>query len=412
MIPRGLSLLQAPPFSVVARFYVSSVLFALLGVVAGFFMLRGEPFNLPAFVHIFTLGFMASVMIGSLFQMLPVVVGAVIEEPLRKAEVTHIALTVGIPLLLVGFLTGQPPALIGGMLLVAGGIFFVVWVMLRKLLPQESHTPTARGIKFAVVLFGAGILLGVLMILALTGILNVNYALLLKGHLHLLLFGWIATLIASVAFQVIEMFFVTPPYPKRYAENFPLLLTALTGLVLIADGYLTRILLSLFLLSFAFLTVNRLRRRRRKIPDPLVNLWYLGMGLLAVSMFLYPLTGLRYELFLLFLFLFGSFAHSVIMAMLYRIIPFLVWFHLSSEGVSPAPTMHEVIKPRWIWLSYRLHAVSVAFFLISFLSGNTSLWSVTLVLYGLSFGLLSVNVLTGVLTYFRRSYPPYAFPQR
>jgi len=90
MIPRGLSLLQAPPFSVVARFYVSSVLFALLGVVAGFFMLRGEPFNLPAFVHIFTLGFMASVMIGSLFQMLPVVVGAVIEEPLRKAEVTHI----------------------------------------------------------------------------------------------------------------------------------------------------------------------------------------------------------------------------------------------------------------------------------------------------------------------------------
>jgi len=107
------------------------------------------------------------------------------------------------------------------MLLVAGGIFFVVWVMLRKLLPQESHTPTARGIKFAVVLFGAGILLGVLMILALTGILNVNYALLLKGHLHLLLFGWIATLIASVAFQVIEMFFVTPLIPSVMRKTFP-----------------------------------------------------------------------------------------------------------------------------------------------------------------------------------------------
>lgn len=412
MIPRGLSLLQAPPFSVVARFYVSSALFGLLGVILGFLTLRGEPFNLPVLVHVFTLGFMASVMIGSLFQMLPVVVGAVIEDPLPKAQITHIALTVGVPLLLVGFLSGQPPALIGGMLLIAGGIYFVLWVMLRRLLPQESHTPTARGIKFAVVLFGAGILFGVLMILVLAGVLNLDYALLLRVHLHLLLFGWIALLIASVAFQVIEMFFVTPPYPKRYAEGFPLLLTLLTGLVLIADSYLTRILLSLFLLSFALLTVDRLRRRRRKIPDPLINLWYMGMGLLTAAMLLYPFTGLRYELFLLFLFLFGSFAHSVIMAMLYRIIPFLVWFHLSNEGVTPAPTMHEVIKPRWIWLSYRLHAVSVTSFLISFFLENSFLWSATLAFYGLSFGLLFVNVLKGILTYFRRSYPPCASLQR
>jgi len=411
MIPRGLSLLQAPPFSVIARFYITSPLFGLLGALLGASFLTGEPFNLPALVHLFTIGFMASVMIGSLFQMLPVVVGAVIEDPLWKSEVTHVALTVGLPLLVAGFLSGQPLALGGGMLLIAGGVYFITAIMLYRLFRLKSHTPTARGMKYAVSLFALGILFGVLMILSLTGIANIDYAFLLRAHLHLLLFGWIALLIVSVAFQVIEMFFVTPPYPRAFADRFPAVLTLLIALTLFTDNLLVRLTLSLLLVSFALLTISRLRNRRRKIPDPLVNLWYTGMVLLAAAMALYPFTDLRYELFLLFLFLFGSFAHSVILAMIYRIIPFLVWFHMSSEGVPSAPTMHEVIRPKWIWLSYRLHLISVALFLISFFSGSTLLWSVTAGTYLLSFSLLFFNVLKGVLTYFRRPYPSGVSPQ-
>jgi len=275
-----------------------------------------EPFNLPAAVHVFTLGFMAPVMIGSLFQMLPVVVGAVIENPLLRAEITHVLLTTGTPLLLVGFLSGQKTALMGGMLLIAGGIYFITGVMLYRLFKVESHTPTARGMKFAVSLFGLGVFSGVLMVLSLSGILNADYALLLRFHLHILLFGWIALLIASVAFQVIEMFFVTPAYPRFYADSFPAVLTVLIFAAALTDSYLIRGVLSALLISFALLTVLRLRNRRRKIPDPLVYLWYLGMGLLTAAMLVYPFAEVRYELLLLFLSLFGSFAHTIIMAIL------------------------------------------------------------------------------------------------
>ncbi len=412
MIPRGLSLLQAPPFSIIARFYIASCLFGILGTLLGASFLMGESFNLPALVHVFTIGFMAFVMIGSLFQMLPVVVGAIIEDPLWKSEVTHSALAVGLPLLLAGFLSGQPLALGGGMLLIAGGVYFITGIMLRKLFGLKSYTPTARGMKYAVSLFAIGILFGVLMVLVLAGIANLNYTFLLKAHLHLLLFGWIALLIVSVAFQVIEMFFVTPSYPRVFADWFPAVLTLLIALTVLTDSFPAKLALSLLLVSFALLTISRLRNRRRKIPDPLVNLWYTGMVLLTVSMVLYPFTGFRYELFLLFLFLFGSFAHSVILAMIYRIVPFLVWFHMSNEGVPSAPTMHEVIRPGRIWLSYRLHLVSVTLFLISFFSGSTLLWSVTAGAYVLSFSLLFFNVLKGVLTYFRRPYPSGVSPQR
>ncbi len=285
--------------------------------------------------------------------------------------------------------------------------------MIYKLFKVEAHTPTSGGMRYALSLFLLGLLTGALLLGTLQGLLPFSYRYLLDLHLSFMLFGWVVLLIASVAFQVIEMFFVTPPYPKLFSWGFPPLVSVLL-LAGALSGFnpFTKLLLSLSLLSFALVTAFRLRGRRRKIPDPLVSLWYVGMLSLAVSSVLYPLTGEDFRLFLLFLFAFGTFAHSVILAMMYRIIPFLVWIHLSNRGILDAPTMHEVIRPGRVWLNFYLHAMSVLFFLISFFFRAEPLWFLILTLYLSSFATLFLNLSSGLILYLRRASGLGASPRR
>lgn len=81
----GLSLEQAPPFSVVLRFFLSGAIF---GVLAGIFILIFgidiyDASNPKALIltHTLTLGVMLSFMFGALFQMLPVIGGVKLDEP-------------------------------------------------------------------------------------------------------------------------------------------------------------------------------------------------------------------------------------------------------------------------------------------------------------------------------------------
>jgi hypothetical protein len=101
MIPSaGLSLEQAPPFSVPLRFFLTAPWFLVLAALLmlwqgpGIFASRWLPATL-ALTHLLTLGFMAQVMLGALMQMLPVMVGVVIPRPRLIAALIHIPLTLG-----------------------------------------------------------------------------------------------------------------------------------------------------------------------------------------------------------------------------------------------------------------------------------------------------------------------------
>jgi hypothetical protein len=63
--------------------------------------------------------------------------------------------------------------------------------------------------------------------------------------------------------------------------------------------------------------------------------------------------------------LFATFALSVVFAMFYKIIPFLVWFHLNAQGYYTAPMMHEVIHPRTAKKHFWIHTAVVALFLLA-----------------------------------------------
>ena len=69
-----------------------------------------------------------------------------------------------------------------------------------------------------------------------------------------------------------------------------------------------------------------------------------------------------YPLLLGILFI-GGFAVSVVTGMLYKIVPFLAWFHLQSQLQARAgsiPTMKDMIAERWMRGQFRLHLIACA----------------------------------------------------
>jgi hypothetical protein len=186
--------------------------------------------------------------------------------------------------------------------------------------------------------------LGVLLAFGLGGTLPLWRPGLTNLHLTWGLFGWIAILIAAVAWQVVPMFQITPPYPARLRlKAARLLMLLLLGKSLLfwplsgrfagAIGLALDVTIAAGLVAFALATLRLQSRARRKVRDSHRDFWRLGMAhlLLATALWLAgTITGSEsLQLFAATAFLLG-FAVSVITGMLLKIIAFLLWLHLQS----------------------------------------------------------------------------------
>lgn len=379
----GLSFEQAPSFSLPLRFFLTAPLFLLAAAV----LIVVPPETLGsrwtpqalALTHALTLGFLAMVMLGALLQMLPVVAGSPLPAPRLVAWLTHLPLALGTVALMSGFLSGAPVAFgIAIALLGAGIAVFLVAAAIS--LVRAAPSVTVTGMRFA----GAG--------LAITLLLGLALALLRAGgwtpaaeatakaagaaHVAFGLLGWVLLLVIGVAYQVVPMFQITPPYPPRLSRWLPgalfatLLLHAAAPLFFPAAAVLVDAALAGGILLFAVATLRLQSRRRRKLPDVTLDFWRLGMASLiaCVAVWLaaqawpaWAKSG-AYPLLLGVLFI-GGFAVSVVTGMLYKIVPFLAWFHLQAQLQARAgsiPTMREMIaEPRTRWQFY-LHLAACA----------------------------------------------------
>jgi hypothetical protein len=215
-------------------------------------------------------------------------------------------------------------------------------------------------------------LLALVMILMLSGVVDSSsYLIIKKAHYSLGLFGWVGLLIISISFQVIEMFYVTPPYPKLATKYLPYgifgaivstLFWALFGLDIFDILFLV---LALTLIAYALLTLYRLTQRKRPIADATVWFWRVGMSSLVLAMLcsIFGLSTLSYILFV-------SFALSIVFAMFYKIVPFLTWFHLNSQGYFTAPMMHEVIHPKTAMKHLYIHIANLLSFIVASFLGS------------------------------------------
>lgn len=314
-----------------------------------------------AATHLLVLGFLGSCMLGALMQILPVVCGVSLPRCTRWSRRIHPALLAGTLTLAAAFLWPRP-----WLFMLAPALLALAFVPFLALVAtgfaragRTGGDAVTRAIALALISLAIAIVLGIGMALGLGGVFEgLPLLRLLRLHLGWGGAGWVLLLVMGVAFQVIPMFQATPNYPARYTRLAPPLLFGLLCLSWFeVPGMALELALSLVAASFALLTLRLLVQRKRPRADSTTLYWRLAMlGLLACLALLFTdaqlLAG---SLFLL------GFAVPATAGMLYRIVPFLAWYHVQENmaiaaGKKPPPIsayLNEV-RAKQQFLAYAL----------------------------------------------------------
>lgn len=351
----GLSLDQAPPISVVMRFFLTVPLFGILLSLSIFLnpqavLTLSHPISL-AVIHMMFLGVITMAMIGALFQMQSVLGGRPIPAARGNALIIHTFLTIGILSLAAAFAFNASVMFIIAAVFLGSSILYTANLILPLLFGGVTHD-TLRGMRLALISLAITAFFGIVMA---SSYANSSFSSMHEAirasHYSLGLIGWIGTLIIAVAFQVIEMFYVTVPYNGWCKRNTFRIIAASLFLKIVwlffAFPYVWIFDLTLGALFTGFIitTLKRLQLRKRRVSDVSIWFWYAGIALLYIAIMAYGAYewGNYKPLLTISLIAFILFSLSIILGMMGKIVPFLVWFHLSSNGIMDAPIMSNII---------------------------------------------------------------------
>ncbi|MRJ02709.1 MAG: hypothetical protein GXO19_07650 [Epsilonproteobacteria bacterium] len=348
----GVSLDQAPPFEAPLIFFITAPLFAIIGAIL--LIIGAGGFGV---LHSFTIGFLTLVMIGALQQMLPVVVGVRFKYPKALSYTLIVPLVIGVIAIVAALGFGHADSVsVAGILLLLSLWFFSL-ITIAKLLkaPRKSDSVIAMILSLLSLLFAT--ILGVHLLISLILGNELNF---LAAHGAFAAFGWVGLLIIGVSYQVIPMFYVTEELSPLFKQT---LAPAIFGSIVfytVTEDKLFFWIINVLFLSFALISLLRMKERQRKLKEPSVAFWQSALILLiAAAIYSFIDQDERYAV------AFGyGFAATVVYGMLYKIIPFLVWFHLSSRGFLGIPTMKEMVNEDFIWLHLYIH-LSAIFFLFT-----------------------------------------------
>ena len=374
----GLSLDQAPAEDIPLRFFISAPIF---GILAGLMvLLKGNLLfsntwmpETVALTHLLTLGWMGSVMFGALYQMIPVLVGGIVPFP-KLSRMLHTILIPAILLMVSGFFWNHPWMLKASLILLFPTILLFLLQLVQPLARADGSRPVALAMRFAAICLALTLLLGSLNLLQFSGWLPgfLDRNLLKTLHLQMGLLGWIGFLIFWVGFHVIPMFYLSKPFSDKQARV--ILVTAFGSLSALSTGSILgmgKVWLILFSLPglasvfyFSYTLLRMLHQRKRKVHDSTLRLWQGGILALCLSLplGLLHLVSTGQQWFFLFgIFFIGGFAISVSIGMLYKIVPFLIWFHRFSSLVGQVriPLLKDLLPKRGPAIQAILHGVSL-----------------------------------------------------
>ena len=369
----GLSYEQGPPLGVPLGFFQSAAGFLLIAAGAGLLASawpdalasRWSPAAL-AITHLLTLGFLGLVMLGSMLQMMPVLLGVTVNVRPAWIHTARYGLAAGTLLLALGLGLGHSVLLTGAAVMLDLSLLLILPAFTRALFFSQTRTQLTWPYRKAWLALLVTFTLGIGLAGGLTGLWPLSDPVGLT-HLHLLwgLAGWILLLLIGSAYQVVPMLQLTPPYPTRISQSLTWLLFA--GLIIstLGETIIASLLIAIAALSFALSTVWIQQRRRRKVVDETMKFWRLGMVSLALCALPLPVAHqlpdpAQTSLGILFLI---GFATSVVIGMLYKILPFLAWFHLRTQTGAPSsqiPNMKQFIPDSQQRRHFWLHLLTVA----------------------------------------------------
>ncbi|MDO8261219.1 MAG: hypothetical protein Q7T50_07070, partial [Candidatus Magasanikbacteria bacterium] len=393
------------------RFFVTAPLFAVL---AGILILFSDAEILSsrfsthtiAITHALSVGFLSFVMFGALLQMLPVLAGVRISKVNLVAKSSYALMLVGTLSMIFGLWFDISKLILLSSLLLGSGFLILIISMLIALKGVVNVTASVRAIITSLI-FALLITLMGMHLLSSYGIGKFSDLHLLFANIHSVwaVFGFAGVLIIGVAFHVLPMFYVAPRFKKFCKQKVVWLVTS--GLLLwlflniFIESYSTigKIWVALFFWAFSTTVYLKLNARRRKVSDITVWYWRSASIFMTLGTFAWAINDFFDEKYIVIVSILigGGFILSIMSGMLYKIVPFLVWFHLNAKGYMSIPTMNDMISKKLAKAQFFLFILSLIGFIVSFFIPNIlPLFAVTFIM---SMAILEYNIVIPILIY-------------
>lgn len=377
----------APPFKLIAPFFILGSLFYLASVAYIFFISAENISMLDTkilgFVHLFLLGFIMMTIFGAMAQLVPVVL-----------EVGHFGvelfyaiwplLSIGTLMMAFGFFSYPMLLPFGGVVVLIAMMIFILEIFLT-IKKVKKFNLVMKSILISNTFLFFGVIFGLVMALGYSGLIEIDINALLKSHVFLIVVGYITITIMGLSVVLLPMFglshgFSTKPLEKAIAAVcLAILLVVLSSFTKIALlEYVGYILAIIGLLMYYYFVQTIYKTRARKEIDIYAKSLIFSYFSLIVSLIFgaaYMVFG--FEPLLLssgWIMFFGFFSFAVT-GHVYKIIPFLVWFERFSPlvGKQKVPMLADMLPKKSSSAQFVFCAVGVVVVAVAILLQNDAL---------------------------------------
>ena len=407
----GLSVDQAPPISAPLRFFLTAPLF---GVIAGILMIMSDTasltnrYSIDAIIitHAITIGIFSFVMFGALTQMLPVLTGTKIFKVKLVTTLSHMMIVVGLLSMIAGLKFTITELMTLSYISLGGGIMLMILTIANALSGVTNFTATVKGVSASLIFAFFVTILGVMMLFEYaSGSVGERHHIYANIHSVWAIFGFSGLLIIGVAFQVLPMFYVAPHF-KRFCKKRVVILISIGLLIwlLLNSMYeeytlYAKLWIATFFWAFATTVWLKFNKRKRPVSDVTVWYWRAASIFLTLGSFLWIFDEFfKHEYIVMVSILIGGgFTLSIMIGMLYKVVPFLVWFHLNGMGYMKIPTIKEMIDKDLARIQFVLLILSIIGFIFAFYMPKLLVPSASFFI--ISMLILEYNILAPVLVY-------------
>jgi len=377
----------APPFKLIAPFFILGSIFYLLATLYVFsFNVNELSFTDPkvlSFTHLFLLGFVMMIIFGAMAQLVPVVL-----------EVGHFGvelfyaiwplLLIGTLLMVFGFLYSSALLPYGGVVVLTSMMIFVGEIFLT-IAKVKKLTLVMSSVLISNTFLFFGIIFGLLMALSYAGTISIDITSLLKAHVFSVLGGYIAITIMGLSIVLVPMFTLSHSFSLRPLEISITLMSVAVVLAIIASLFhldtlslIAGILAVVAMLVYVYLIFIIYKIRPRKENDIYaISLMfsYSSLVLSIVIDLLYFVMGKENYLLASMWLLFFGFFGFLITGHIYKIIPFLVWFEKFSPlvGKQKVPMLVDMVPKKSSQAQFVFGAVGVLLIAAALLFGSSTL---------------------------------------
>ena len=380
----------APPFKLVGGYFIVGICFLFLSVVA-YFWADFSTFALlqtAGFLHIFFVGFVMSIIIGALYQLTSVI----LEKPFSTifgAMVNMVLFSIGVVIMSYGMISGKIGFMHGGGVILLLSLLFFGLTYLFSFVDNQKKSLAAFMLFVSAIFLLIGISLGFCLLMILSGTLPLDFDITLKFHIYFVL-GFVFFVIVGVATVLLPMFALA------HDLNFTLSKIAfgfyiLAGVLLAFDEFYAYFAFLLAFLSFVVEAVYILKKRVRKAYD----YWNINIiiSLFAFMTFCFFAFINRLDIGV-FVLLYG-FLFAFIVAHLYKIAPFLIWYHYVAPfvGKIKVPLLDHMIAKKQAYIGIIFNVIALIVYIMAMLINLNWLRYLAIAILFVSIVMVAINMM-------------------